>query len=61
MVKVNHFRNLGQHLLQLTTSKKPSPIPIATNSDAKSQKQCTVARGVIEYYNREKRIDRKNK
>lgn len=58
MLKVNHLRNLGQHLLQLTTSQKPSPQPIATNSDAKSQKQATIAKGILDYYSREKRIDR---
>lgn len=57
MMKVNHLRNLAQHLLQLTTSQKPAPQPIATNSDAKSQKQVTVAKGVLEYYGRELRID----
>lgn len=58
MMKVNHFRNLGQHLLQLTTSQRPAPQPIATNSDAKSQEQVVVAKGILEYYSREKRIDR---
>lgn len=50
MVKVNHFRNLGQHLVQLTTSQKPAPQPVATNSDAKSQKQVTLAKGILDYY-----------
>jgi hypothetical protein len=50
MIKVNHLRNIGQHLLQLTTSQKPAPIPVATNSDAKSQKQATVAKGILDYY-----------
>lgn len=58
LMKVNHFRNLGQHLLQLTTSQKPVPQPIATNSDAKSQEQVVIAKGILEYYSREKRIDR---
>jgi hypothetical protein len=52
MMKVNHFRNLAQHLVQLTTSQKPAPQPIATNSDAKSQKQVTLAKGVLDYYSR---------
>lgn len=58
MMKVNHFRNLGQHLLQLTTSQRPAPQPIASNSDAKTQEQVVVAKGILEYYSREKRIDR---
>lgn len=56
MVKVNHVRNMGLHLLQLTTSQKPAPQPIATNSDARSQKQVVLAKGILEYYNREKRV-----
>lgn len=58
MMKVNHFRNLGQHLLQLTTSQKPAPQPIATNTDAKTQEQVVIAKGILEYYSREKRIER---
>lgn len=58
MVKVNHYRNIGQHIIQLTTSQKPAPQPIATNTDAKSQEQVTVAKGVLEYYSRDKRVDR---
>lgn len=58
MVKVNHYRNLAQHLIQLTTAQKPSPQPIAANSDAKSQKQVTLAKGILDYYSREKRIER---
>jgi selenophosphate synthase len=58
MIKVNHYRNLGQHLVQLTTAQKPAPQPIATNTDAKSQKQVTLAKGILDYYSREKRVDR---
>lgn len=58
MMKVNHYRNLGQHLVQLTTSQKPNPQPVATNSDAKSQQQVSLAKGILDYYNREKRIER---
>lgn len=58
MMKVNHFRNLGQHLLQLTTSQKPAPQPIATNTDAKTQEQVVIAKGILEYYSRDKRVDR---
>ena len=58
LIKVNHIRNIGQHLLQLTTSQRPSPDPVAVNSDAKSQKQSIIARGILDYYGREKRVDR---
>lgn len=57
-VRVNHVRNLGLHLLQLTTSQRPAPQPVAINSDASSQEAATVARGVIDYYSRFKKVDR---
>jgi hypothetical protein len=56
-IKVNHLRNLGQHLLNLTTSQKPTPLPIATNTDAKSQGQTILASGLLDYYSREKKVD----
>lgn len=58
MMKVNHFRNFGQHLLNLTTSQRPSPQPIAANSDAKSLEQATLSKGILDYYSREKRVER---
>jgi len=56
MVKVNHYRNIAQNLVQLTISQKPVPQPIATNSDASSQQQASLAKGILDYYSREKRI-----
>lgn len=58
MVKVNHYRNIAQNLVQLTISQKPVPQPIATNSDASSQQQASLAKGILDYYSREKRIER---
>lgn len=57
-VRVNHVRNLGLHLLQLATSQRPSPQPVAINSDSESQEAVAVARGVLDYYSRYKRIER---
>jgi hypothetical protein len=57
-VRVNHVRNLGLHLLQLSTSQRPAPQPVAINSDAESQEAAVVARGVLDYYSRFKRIER---
>lgn len=47
---VNHFRNLIQHRLALTTSQKLSPDPRAVNSDIDSIQQTKLARGVLDYY-----------
>lgn len=57
-VRVNHVRNLGLHLLQLTTSQRPAPVPVASNSDSESQEAVTVARGVLDYYSRFMRVER---
>lgn len=56
-VRVNHVRNLGLHILQLATSQKPTPQPVAINSDASSQESATLARGVLDYYSRFKSVD----
>ena len=52
------FRNLLQHLKVLTTQARSTFTPIATNTDFKSESQCRVARGILEYYMKEKRIGR---
>jgi len=52
------FRNLLQHLKVLTTQSKSTFIPIATNTDYKSESQTKVASGILEYYMKEKRIGR---
>lgn len=60
-MKVNHFRNLAQHTLTLCTSQRPAPQPIATNSDSRTHQQVTLAHGLLDYYSREKRVERKLK
>lgn len=57
-ISVNHYRNLIQHLLVMTVSQPPSWEPQATNTDQKSQEQCILARGLLEYYMREKKCSR---
>lgn len=53
-MNANHFRNIIQHMLTMTTSQRPSFEPRATNTDYKSKAQTIVSRGVLDYYNREK-------
>lgn len=55
--RVNHVRNLGLHLLQLATSQRPTPQPVAINSDAAAQEAATLAKGVLDYYARFKSVD----
>jgi hypothetical protein len=57
-IMTNHIRNLGQHLLTLCTSQKPAPQPIATNTDYKSYAQNVLALGLLDHYDREKRVAR---
>ena len=52
------FRNLIQHLKVLTTQARAAFTPIATNTDYKSESQARVARGILEYYMKEKKIGR---
>jgi hypothetical protein len=54
----NHYRNIIQHLLNMTTSDKPALEPRASNTDAKSQAQTMIASGVLDYYQRERHLDR---
>lgn len=52
------FRNLLQHLKVMATKSRSSFIPISTNSDFKSESQTRVAKNVLEYYMKEKKIGR---
>lgn len=54
----NHYRNILQHLINMTTSEKPNLEPRAANTDAKSQGQTIIAKGAIDYYQREAHLDR---
>jgi len=55
---VNEYRNILTHLHRLTTHQRPKFEPIAMNTDWKSQGQTLLAKGILDYYMREKRIER---
>lgn len=57
-LKVNHYRNIIQHLLNMTTSNRPAPQPKASNTDAKAQIQTELASGIIDYYMRDKKLEK---
>lgn len=57
-ISVNHYRNLLTHLETMTTSQKPAFEARATNTDVKSMSQTILANGLLEYYMREKHLDR---
>jgi hypothetical protein len=55
---VNHLRNLAQHILVMTCSTRPSMEARATNTDYKSLTQTILANGLLDYYMREKRLEK---
>lgn len=55
---VNDYRNIALHLKSLTTQQRPAFDPRATNTDYKSMAQTILASGLLDYYNREKRMER---
>lgn len=55
--KVNHYRNIADHMLQLITASRPALETRAINTDAKSLAQAKLANGLLEYYLREKRLE----
>lgn len=57
-LSVNHFRNLLSHLETMTVSQRAAFEPRATNSDVKSQSQVILAAGLLDYYMREKKMER---
>lgn len=57
-ISVNHYRNLLLHLETMTTQQRVAFEPRATNSDVKSQSQVILAAGLLDYYTREKRMER---
>jgi len=55
---VNHFRNIGEHMINLTTSQRPALQAQAVNTDSKSLSQAYLANGLLDYYMREKNMER---
>lgn len=55
---VNHYQNIAKHMLVMVTSNRPAFQPKATNTDHKTQVQTYLAHGILEYYMREKRLER---
>jgi len=55
---VNNLRNLATHMLIMTTSNRPSMEARAINNDYKSKVQTQLANGILDYYMREKRLEK---
>lgn len=56
-MKVGHLRNVAQHLTTMVTRQRVTWQPKAINTDSKSQSQSILARGILEYDMKSKRID----
>lgn len=61
LIKANHFRNLIQHLLVMTTAQRPAMDARAINTDYRSLAQTILANGILDYYMREKKLERQLK
>jgi hypothetical protein len=56
-ISVNHFKSLIQRTHSITTQSKLQYQPRSRNSDAESQMQSDLARGLLEYYGDEKNMN----
>ncbi len=55
---VNHFRNIAKHMHVMVTANRPAMTARATNTDYKSIVQTNLANSLLEYYMREKRLEK---
>jgi hypothetical protein len=55
---INHFRNIAEHILVMVTANRPSFNARSTNTDYKSLVQTKLANSLLDYYMREKRLEK---
>ena len=55
---VNHYSNIASHIVTMVTSNRPSFQSKSINTDYKSQVQTVLANGLLEYYMRDKRLEK---
>jgi hypothetical protein len=55
---VNHLRNIAEHVLRMITANRPAFQARATNKDYKSLVQAKLANQLLDYYMREKRLEK---
>lgn len=58
IISIAEAANIVQHLMNLIVSDRPAWEPRAANADVKTQRQTILARGLLDYYMREKRVER---
>jgi hypothetical protein len=54
---INHFRSIARNMYTMVTENRPAMDVLAVNTDSKSLKQAIIAKGVLEYYLREKKLE----
>jgi len=57
-MSVNHLRNIAEHMNNMITSVRPTMEARSINSDAQSIIQTKLANGILDYYFREKRLEK---
>lgn len=55
---INHYKNIASHILTMITASRPAFQARAVNTDYKSQVQTMLANGLLDYYMREKRLEK---
>jgi len=58
MMDVNHYKSLLTNIHNMTTNQKPSLEPHAINTDTESLAQAKLAKGLLDYYMRQKKVGR---
>lgn len=58
-ISAGHFRNLIAHMMTFVTGQRPAIQVRPVNMDSQSLAQAQVAQGILEYYWREKRLERR--
>ncbi len=57
-ISINHYRNIASHILTMITANRPAFQARATNTDYKSLVQAKLANNLLDYYMREKRMEK---
>jgi hypothetical protein len=58
LFKVNQLRNIVQHMLVMTTSTRPAMEARSVNTDYKSLSQTILANSILDFYMRERKLER---
>ena len=58
VININDFRSVTNALITMCVDERPDWEPKAINSDVKSQRQTILAKGLLDYYMKEKRVER---